>query len=98
MHDEYFLDVFQFINIHHKFDHQLREIADFYGVTMVTTLEVPDVPIIPREVLKVCGFGPKKRPCWVRFHMCWGLNSHISIISNSRGLYTHCKDSLLKVG
>ena len=37
-------------------------------------------------------------------HMCQGLNSHyLHIIGdgdqpNSRGLYTHYKDSLLKVG
>ena len=37
-------------------------------------------------------------------YMCWGLNSHYFHIigdghqPNSRGLYTHYKDSLLKVG
>ena len=45
-----------------------------------------------------------KVPTVVKIHVCWGLDSHwFPVVGdghqpNSRGLYTHYKDSLLKVG
>ncbi len=70
----------------------------FWGVTWSRLGKVLQFNHLPK------GGGRYNKPI-SSFHMCWGLNSRLFPCSRGwenqphiRGLYTHCKDSLLKVG